>query len=518
LTHLKEKLESYLSRICSYVIKKLWPNVVYWASVLLILFIVYLSVIMFLDIFLGFNGSAESARYLLSAIGQSSAAVLALSFTIPLIILQQVASKYGIKVYDLYFDRYTVGFMLLAVLSIVFPFFVLSRLSLEEDKLLTPDHGIWVTIALLLLIFLLFFLILFIKHLMEKSTLKYIINSYVQQIENLISKGELASAHEKVNTLKGIGIAAAREREDMVFGDFLTAWFDLLMLEKIAWIKNVLVNSLPDIFKIVAAEDETTAKKGLDKLQVIVLNSVEKNEIEKAKRVVGLFPWIIGPLVNTYPEIVRHSFNRLREIGQMSIIMSKSEEAFEIPTKAIQALRNIGEGAVFTKPELTNDAIYEISNIVHQHLTGREIVKKGINAIAGLNRDNLLVEDVLSIPNPQEVKTKANNELLHILDSISTRFFTNMNVKYKIEIAELIVPSIDIYSPEEASRLIIIASRFLKDDEGRAKELLNKIAKNIKETDTKNIAEGIDLAKKCSSEFDLNFSIEEFERRYLKLE
>jgi len=495
--------------------QKLWHTI----GFLIVVPLLSLSII-----FLGFNGNAGSARYILSAIGQSLTAVVVLSFTIPLIILQPVASKYGTKVYELYLDKYTYGFMGFAVFSTVFSFFGLTMLYERDNEFLTPLQDIYVTVALLLLVLVLLFLIAFIGHLTEKLKPEYIISSYVQEIKNLISKDDRPRAYEKVDALKSIGIAAVREREDMVFGEFLTVWLDLLTLKNAAPIRTVLENSLPNIFKIAAREDEIIAKIGLDKLQLIVSNSVEKNEIEKAKRVVELFPSIMGPLVNTYPEIVRYSFDRLRDIGQMSISRPKSEEAFEIPTKAIHALRDIGKMAVFTKPELVEEALdveealHEIAYIINAHRSRKNIIEEGIKAIAEFNLDYWVGGDALPIRNPQKVKTKANNELIGILYSISTEPSTK-DVKDKIEIAELIVPHIGrVYTCEQTFKLIIIASRFLKEDEDSTKELLNKIAKNIKEADTENIADGIELAKKRAGGFNWDLPIEEFQRRYLKLE
>jgi hypothetical protein len=93
-----------------------------------------------------------------------------------------------------------------------------------------------------------------------------------------------------------------------------------------------------------------------------------------------------------------------------------------------------------------------------------------------------------------------------------------MAVKYKIEIANLIVPHIEVvpqirfYTLGMGSWLIIIASRFLKYEEN-ARELLNGIAKIIKEAGS--LRDLIHEAKEFDRRFSLDLPIEDFERKYL---
>jgi uncharacterized membrane protein len=81
------------------------------------------SLLLILTITIGFEGTAGSARYLLSALGQSIAGIIALSFTIPLVALQLTASKYGIKAYELFLINI---WQLLWFLEFLLQFFLFS--------------------------------------------------------------------------------------------------------------------------------------------------------------------------------------------------------------------------------------------------------------------------------------------------------------------------------------------------------------------------------------------------------
>lgn len=71
--------------------------------------------------------------YLLSAIGQSLAAVLALVFTISLI-AAQLSSRYSYRVLADFFDPFTVAYMLLFIIAVILPFWLLAQPSLNGLK------------------------------------------------------------------------------------------------------------------------------------------------------------------------------------------------------------------------------------------------------------------------------------------------------------------------------------------------------------------------------------------------
>ncbi|MFQ6119344.1 MAG: DUF2254 family protein [Methanosarcinales archaeon] len=82
---------------------------------------------------------SDNIRYLLSALSQSLAAIFGLGFSITLIALQISASKYGYKIFDLFFDRFIISYLGVVLVAIFFPFYVLysSSMNFEKYKVLT---------------------------------------------------------------------------------------------------------------------------------------------------------------------------------------------------------------------------------------------------------------------------------------------------------------------------------------------------------------------------------------------
>jgi hypothetical protein len=76
----------------------------------------------------------SNTPYLLSAIAQSLAAVLALVFTISLIAVQ-LSSRYSYRLVADFFDPFTIAYMLLFIIAVILSFWFLSNPSLNGLKL-----------------------------------------------------------------------------------------------------------------------------------------------------------------------------------------------------------------------------------------------------------------------------------------------------------------------------------------------------------------------------------------------
>jgi len=76
----------------------------------------------------------SNTPYLLSAIAQSLAAVLALVFTISLIAVQ-LSSRYSYRLLADFFDPFTIAYMLLFIIAVILPFCLLANPSLNGLKL-----------------------------------------------------------------------------------------------------------------------------------------------------------------------------------------------------------------------------------------------------------------------------------------------------------------------------------------------------------------------------------------------
>jgi hypothetical protein len=176
---------------------------------------------------------------------------------------------------------------------------------------------------------------------------------------------------------------------------------------------------------------------------------VEEGRIEKARQVVGLYPHIVRLLIESAQELVGYSLARLRETGQWTS---------KVSIESIRGLKEIGEAAAFINPKISEEAIYEIANIANQHLYNMDIAKEGIKAIAGFR--GYRIDRGFPEEFPREIRTKANEELIHILVSLSTKSSKDFPANYKASIARLILSNIEAYTPYEGSRLIIIGTVF----------------------------------------------------------
>lgn len=73
----------------------------------------------------------QQTLYLLSAIAQSLAAVLALVFTISLVVAQ-LSSKYSHRLLASFFDKSTIFYILLFIISVLLPFWILSQPEIND--------------------------------------------------------------------------------------------------------------------------------------------------------------------------------------------------------------------------------------------------------------------------------------------------------------------------------------------------------------------------------------------------
>lgn len=144
-----------------------------------------------------FQTSTDSARYLISALIQSEAAIIAIVITLSLVAIQQTSSSYSARVIDIFKDpKKTPDFFILIIsyiLCIVFGALLLKIIKDQSqvDKIVFPSIDIWIWVSFILFIFLLFSLILYILHTLEMfkpSTLIRLLSENIneQAIESAI--------------------------------------------------------------------------------------------------------------------------------------------------------------------------------------------------------------------------------------------------------------------------------------------------------------------------------------------
>jgi hypothetical protein len=172
-----------------------------------ILFIITLAVFSILSIsdYANPNECPENARYILSAISQGLAAILALVFTITLVVAQMTRRYTAMD--KIIFRPETIGLMIIFGLGVVTPLLVLKT-----------DFWKWgVNLSIAFAVFCVFSLIPFLKGV--NGVLKYEIGivNIDEEIMEAIELGYEPRAINKIRELNEIGESAVREsREDVI--------------------------------------------------------------------------------------------------------------------------------------------------------------------------------------------------------------------------------------------------------------------------------------------------------------
>jgi len=117
--------------------------------------------------------STDSARYLISALIQGEAAIIAIVITLSLVAIQQTSSSYSARVIDIFKDpRKTPDFFILIIsyiICIVFGALLLKIIKDQSqvDQVVSTSIDTWIWVSFILFIFLLISLIPYILHTLE---------------------------------------------------------------------------------------------------------------------------------------------------------------------------------------------------------------------------------------------------------------------------------------------------------------------------------------------------------------
>lgn len=457
------------------VLKKIPPYIL-WTLIILVYAIDATLLTKFSDIRI-FTGDIDSARYLLSALSQSMAAIFALFFSITLITLQTFGSRYTTRVYNLFFDRWFLYFIIFFIFDIIWIFITLGGINTE----LTPRNENAIDSSLIMSTTLLLILIPFTYRTKEILKPETIIKTIKDEVSELITEGikennsatrkeHFDKAIDKIEILRDISLKAALNREISVFRFAIRKWHELFEISEKTYVYNYLGNTFPHTFSIVATVDEIMVTQGLDELGNIVREECESNNGEIARKAVEKISDITNSLTK-YSGVVIHVMADLRSTAQIY--------AQEVPSISIEANKlfaHIGENS--EDFQVQQEAAQEILNIFAQ-VSGAEfrdegikvdIIKSSIKAFNGI-----ITEDVFrKKPIPPLLEDDINKKLYHILYSLTVPQWSLEKKESQKDVLENLLPILEVKERYHVEYLIRVGAT-VEDQEIKKKviELIN---------------------------------------------
>jgi len=342
-----------------------------------------------------------SARYLLSAISQGLCAVFAFTFTITLIALQLVASKYTIRVFDFFFNKWTLGFMTAFIVTILYSFVVLSRIGS------VPVSPVQIDTSLILAGLSLFLLIPYFiqtkEHLKPETLISKIkqdgiksISECEENLENPQKREELEDEIEKNSViLRDIAIKGIKDLDSRTLRDSVSAIWDLVdktFGPKKAEFSDIrsrgIIKPFDELIEVALYEGDFFARAIVDALGSIGWRALPESPELSEKAVFELS--LIGRGTLPTPGTALEVAFELGSIGWRALPESPelSEKAvFELgligrgvltspptPTMAREVadeLGLIGREALPEKPEVTTKAVFELGSIIEKGLENK---------------------------------------------------------------------------------------------------------------------------------------------------
>lgn len=320
-----------------------------------------------------FTGDAESARYLLSGLGQSLATIFALFFTISLATFQTILGKYTTRLYKYFFDRRGIAFSLFFIGLVFAPFVILSRIY--EEGSLTNFHLFLVNVdvilsgvLLALLVPYTYFELLMRKMIGVDKLLEKITSSVIKWIKEV----EYGKADEKMVDLLEITRGAARLNEERTFRYCVKGWLEILKEEKEPppGVYYKYENGFLPLFK---TENKELVKEGIseivDNVSIPFFECKLTDEsIKRAKKGIDVLYDIYERILSKYPGLAESIIEYFRSIGQIATncYLKYPKEVLQVTKEVVSKLGSIAEGQ--KNVEMAKKAIDEIDNIEAQVL------------------------------------------------------------------------------------------------------------------------------------------------------
>jgi len=257
---------------------------IFWAVIIAALLFIYFAPYNL------FGGSGDSACYLLSALAQSQAAIVAIVITLTLVAVQLASQTYSPRVMDLFLKSFAFWILLLFYgLSIMYDFILLDMIPKGNIN----SFGWLVNFGVVLMAGTFSALFLYVKETIEQLKPGAIIN----RLDGDVRK-ELKSFYEKYKGSKNNhSPQMLNEKGDEII-------LPLIDITK----------------KAIRVDDLTTARQGIEKLRDICSNIIRSDEFESEQK----------------EEIVKHFTEHFIRISHLAFIQDDEDSVIEV-AKSLEA-------------------------------------------------------------------------------------------------------------------------------------------------------------------------------------
>lgn len=332
---------------------------------------ILINLFSFIEIF--FQTDADSARYLISTIIQSEAAIIAIVFTLSLIAVQQTTSTYSSRVIDI-FNNYKKNkpfFILLCAYIICIAFSALLLKVIKNENVVPPfiEHFIWIVYALFIL--LIIALIPYIKftlnmfkpitliELLSKNISRQSIESAIklENSKNVDQNGQVKPIDDTIQPIVDI------LQGSMTSYDYETSGYGLRIIETKA---------------IQILRDENCDFTCKEAIAIRIINSI---------KIVGLIA-----VKQEMERTVNDTVDALLNIHS-SLNIIKIDKAID---SIVSVLQNIGEKT--TNGKLENSTVYVLEALSEIGIKSidadrKEITQKVITSIVIITLDEIIIEN-----------------------------------------------------------------------------------------------------------------------------
>lgn len=298
-----------------------------------------------------FTGDAKSAINLFSALSASLAAIFAIFFTIPLIALQLVASKYTTKAYDFFFDLWTKIYMFIFICSIIFSFLTLGWIgegttaiffrAFNSTISVITLSNVGIILSGMLLLLLIPYLFRTLEKLKPENLIKEVEDRGIKmnakfgkatstnKEEN--EKEKLYSEFKKgvIDVLSDITIGAVVNKDASTFRRGIRGWLNLYLSVDVleTSFDAPFHNSFRDVILISGDESETIVMESITEIYVFIwegffksqgIDLKEKIDSKRAKKAIKLIKGILPPEYDN-PKYAEKAFEYLCNLGERII-------------------------------------------------------------------------------------------------------------------------------------------------------------------------------------------------------
>ena len=306
---------------------KLWSKRIFEYNVLALLFSFVCSfTFVYLDLV---HTDATSARYMLSALVQAQAAIVAIVVSLTLIAVQLTASAYSPRVIRIFKENPDIWLLMgLYGMSIFYGLVILKKVEGEDlSKILLIGYSLEIHIIAAYLIGFFSFMMLFRYMLNIMDLLKS--ESIISRLANDITKDNLLNPEEKpiqpimdivhgsimkydIETTR-VGLKAVTERVIVVILDYLFSWDDVPEKDR----KDILKN----LAKINLDEKKEKVTLTLNDGKILNLNTRKENDELKIYTIIADFNQLILPnFTMHFQRVYRHTLQQNDEGPAIAVI------------------------------------------------------------------------------------------------------------------------------------------------------------------------------------------------------